>query len=821
MMRRVVLGLIALLVLGVIAFVIIDSQGPRSGQVQDEAMLAGRPVSSFVAAEADYFRDMDSGVTLTPDEARGRDMWLVWSGGNDRFWDVLTKDAFGTFDLLKTISSAPGLPFSRDNRWAHFGVINEPCFDKATQPDAKHYGLWLDQRRSDCPRDPFDDAERYPGVKFGARGSDGLPVGSYYGEPTGIVGLRLFPNPYFDEAARRRWDPKRYYEDPTYYTQKDLVRPYRVGMACGFCHIGPRPTNPPADPEHPQWSNLNSTVGSQYFWFDRVFVWNADNSNFIFQLLHAYLPGTLDTSLVSTDSILNPRTMNAIYDLKSRILHGKPFGREQLTGGQLDNKQFNDFVPSGPLAELYEKPYVYTPRVLKDGSDSVGALGALNRVFLNIGLFSEEWLLHFNPFAGGKRYSPIRIADAERNSVYWQATEQQTFYMAQFLLKAGQPDRLGDLPERQRTRYLNADAATLDRGKTVFAERCARCHSSKLPEPLAGMQGPGSESCNGPNYLTCWNRYWASTKTDEFKQNMVAMVKSPDFLKDNYLSSEFRIPVTLLQTNACSPLARNALAGNIWDNFSSQSYKDLPSVGDVTVQDPFTGESHKFTMPAGGRGYTRPPSLVSLWSTAPFLLNNSVGPFTPDPSIDARMRIFQASIEQMLWPEKRDLDDVLGAKGVGRIQRTTATSWFKLPAGFQPGVVRVLRGPLSWLLPGAFADNGDLQIGPIPRGTPVGLLGNFDPLPEQTGLVADLERGWKLLGLAGRLRHDMAAMPANADDAKAAEIFTPLGRELYGLSTCPDYVVNRGHYFGTDRFPEESGLIDSDKRALIEFLKTF
>jgi len=821
-MRRVVLSLIGLLALGVVAFVWLDSQGPKSGQVQDEAMQAGRPAASFAAAaDTNFFRDMDGGVTLTTDEAKGRNMWLVWSGGNDRFWDVLTKDAFGTFDLLKTISSAPGLPFSRDNRWAHFGVINEPCFDKPTGPDARHFGLWLDQRRSDCQRDPFDDADKYPGVKSGARGSDGLPVGSYYGEPTGIVGLRLFPNPYFDAAARQRWDPKRYYDDPSYYTQKDLVRPYRVGMACGFCHIGPSPTNPPADPEHPQWSNLNSTVGSQYFWFDRVFVWNADNSNFIFQLLHAYLPGTLDTSLVSTDSIVNPRTMNAIYNLKSRILHGKPFGRELLTGGQLDNKQFNDFVTSGPLAELYEKPYVYTPRVLKDGADSVGALGALNRVFLNIGLFSEEWLLHFNPFAGGKRYSPIRIADAERNSVYWQATEQQTIYMAEFLLKAGQPDRLADLPERQRARYLNADAATLDRGRTVFAERCARCHSSKLPEPLAGMQGPGSESCNGPNYLTCWNRYWASTKTDEFKQNMLAMVKSPDFLKDNYLSSEFRVPVTLLQTNACSPLARNALAGNIWDNFSSQSYKDLPSVGEITVQDPFTGESRKFTMPAGGRGYTRPPSLISLWSTAPFLLNNAVGPFTTDPSIDARMRMFQSSIEQMLWPEKRDLDDVLGARGVGRIQRTTATSWFKLPVGFQPGVVRVLRGPLGWLLPGAFAENGDLRIGPIPKGTPVGLLGNFDPLPEETGLVADLERGWKLLGLAGRLRHDMAAMPANADDAKAVEIFTPLGRELYGLSTCPDYVVNRGHYFGTDRFPEETGLIDADKRALIEYLKTF
>ena len=40
------------------------------------------------------------------------------------------------------------------------------------------------------------------------------------------------------------------------------------------------------------------------------------------------------------------------------------------------------------------------------------------------------------------------------------------------------------------------------------------------------------------------------------------------------------------------------------------------------------------------------------------------------------------------------------------------------------------------------------------------------------------------------------------------------------LSKCPDYVVNRGHYFGTDRFGQEPGLVDSDKRALIEFLKT-
>jgi hypothetical protein len=43
------------------------------------------------------------------------------------------------------------------------------------------------------------------------------------------------------------------------------------------------------------------------------------------------------------------------------------------------------------------------------------------------------------------------------------------------------------------------------------------------------------------------------------------------------------------------------------------------------------------------------------------------------------------------------------------------------------------------------------------------------------------------------------------------------------LSKCPDFVVNRGHYFGTSYFQEkdEPGLSDDDKWALIEFLKTF
>jgi hypothetical protein len=787
----------------------------KSGKVQDEAKQAGRTPGSFPAADEDYFTAMDNGVSLTPDEVKGRNMWIVWSGGNDRFWDVMTNASFGAFDLLKTVSSAPGLKFSRDNRWEYLGLVNEPCFTKPSGPDTTRYGLWLDQRDPKCSPDPFANAAKYPGVAVGARGKN-IPVGSYYGEPTGIVGLRLFPNPAFDEAAAKNWNAQRFYDDPSYYQKKGLVRPYRVGMACGFCHVGPSPIHPPADPENPRWENLNSTVGAQYSWFDRIWVWNADPANFTYQIVRTSRPGSLDTSLVSTDSIVNPRTMNAVYSLGARMDLARRWGHEILAGPELDNKQFNDFVKSGPLSEFYHKPEVQTPRVLKDGSDSVGALGALNRVYLNIGVFSEEWLLHFNPFVGGKPITPIEISVAEKNSNYWKATEAQTFMLAQFLLKAGQPDHLKDAPGGSQ--YLTAPAAVLDRGKEVFAERCARCHSSKLPKPAQGVD-PGG--CAGRDYLACWNRYWEWTKTDEFKQKTREIVMAPDFLDGNYLSTELRVPVTLLQTNACSPLATNAIAGNIWDNFSSQSYKTLPSVGELTIYDPFTGDPTQYKMPADGRGYTRPPSLISLWSTAPYLLNNTVGKFDSSPSVEARMHSFEIGMEQMLWPEKRDKDKVFGDKIPGVIDRTTSTSWLSVPVGYLPEAFATFRTPLSRLLPGIFTQEGSIRLGPIPEGTPVDLIGNLDVLSESTDPAERVAHAAKVAELLAQLKHDLDVLGPNPTEEKAREVFKPFGRQLFELSKCPDYVVNRGHYFGTDKFPEEPGLSDNDKRALIEFLKTF
>jgi len=197
---------------------------------------------------------------------------------------------------------------------------------------------------------------------------------------------------------------ERYYNDKTYYNDAKLVKPFRVGMSCGFCHVGPNPSNPPADPENPTWANLNSNPGAQYFWIERIFMFDQDQASYIWQLFHTSRPGALDTSLVSSDQINNPRTMNAIYNLGARLEIGRKWGREELAGGSADNKQFNEYVPAGTaLTKLYDPAThtVNTTHVLKDGSDSVGALGALNRVYINIGLFSEEWLLHFIPMVGG------------------------------------------------------------------------------------------------------------------------------------------------------------------------------------------------------------------------------------------------------------------------------------------------------------------------------------------------------------------------------------------------------------------------------------
>ncbi|HEX5759632.1 MAG TPA: hypothetical protein VF121_10590 [Thermoanaerobaculia bacterium] len=849
---------------------------PKPGTVLDEAKAVGRTPASLRGADEDYFHAMDYGITHDPEKVRaaldpwvpgisaqeavravvrGRNTWIVWTGGTDRLWDVLSRDSFGNIDFLKVVSTHPrqGYEYEEDeddyedsshrrygrydereapdaerqpeqhhqytraNRWKYLGLVNEPCFRPARRPRRDRYGLWLDERVKGpgCPPDPFENEAKYPGVEYGARGKN-IPAGSYYGYGSGVIGLRLLPNPDFDEKAEKAWDAEKYYTDPKYYNDKDLIKPYRVGMSCGFCHVGPNPSNPPRDPANPTWANLNSNPGAQWFWTDRIFFWRGkhDPESFVYQLFHTSRPGALDTSLISSDMINNPRTMNAFYSFGPRLQIARRWGKERLAGGGLRNKQFDDFdqIPeNSPLQDYYRKPDVWTPRVLKDGADSAGGLGSLNRVFINVGLFSEEWLLHFMPFIGGPTISPMEIAVADRNSSYWKATEAQTPDTALFFLAATPPDKLAAAPGGP----AHIDQAQLPRGKVVFAEHCARCHSSKLPEKAFTDFFPNG-GCVGPDYLDCWNEYWQWTKSKEFKAAARQIVLAPDFLEDNYLSTDLRIPVSLLETNACSPLGTNAIADDIWDNFSSQSYKRLPSVGEILVHHPITGKPRYFQMPAGGVGYTRVPSLASVWSTAPYFVNNALGYTAWSPSVADRMSAFDDAITQLLYPEKRDgrryYVTLSGRRHPGIIDRTTQPSYLTIAPGFLPGPLRRLSGFLDRFIPNVFGGGG-VRIGPIPQGTPVNLLSNVD-----------LHHRREVIRLALKIKHDLDELPRDYTDAQARKVFANLVEPLLELSTCPDFVVNRGHYFGTAFLPaneRETPLSPADKQALIELLKTF
>ena len=96
-------------------------------------------------------------------------------------------------------------------------------------------------------------------------------------------------------------------------------------------------------------------------------------------------------------------------------------------------------------------------------------------------------------------------------------------------------------------------------------------------------------------------------------------------------------------------------------------------------------------MPAGGRGYTRPASLISLWSTAPFLLNNSVGPFNPIPrSRGASRRSMTRSVRCSGPSAARRIRSSPSLPGY--IQRTTARSSLSLPVGYLPDKLQELIG---------------------------------------------------------------------------------------------------------------------------------
>jgi hypothetical protein len=690
----------------------------------DEAKAAGKTTADFPQITADIFEPMDGGIDLSPEEIMGRNTWNLWSGGNQHFWNQAAQDSFGLMDLLKMLDNRK---FSRGERFKTLGLINEPGFQARAPTEPDELGLCLDRQITPEP----------PGIDE-----------TVYGKPSGVLGFRLFPNPEFDDEARKKWDGKRFYEDPSYYNDNKLIRPYRVGVACGACHIAPNPSNPPADPENPRWENLASAIGNQYINEGKVFACNVEKGGFFYEMLAVQPRGTSDTSRIATDHINNPNAINAIFLLAERERIAKIATPEKMAGGTL------------ALPETEEEMHV--PHILKDGADSIGVRGATIRVYVNIGTFSEYWLTRHNRLIGLTPQQPFEIPYAREHSVFWRATEERLDNIAAFFRKL-KSFRLADAREGQA--YITTDAVVMTRGKEVFAESCAACHSSKQPPPnIDPRSGEGK----------AWFR---------------VEVMKPDFLENNFLSNDKRYPLTKIETNSARAFATNAKAGHVWDNFSSLTYKELSPVDELEFFNPFD-ETHPIKFKPKDRnvapGYYRTPSLVSVWSSAPLLHNNMLGKFTGDPSVAGRMEAFNDAVEKLFWPEKR--------VGKDSIWRTQDDCSLHLRKEFLPPPLRALR---------ALADrDGYIKFGMIPKGTPVNLIGNLEP--DFRNIAVFRKVAEKLIKLkTTKLSRD-----------EAAAEFTKLIPDLLAANKCPDFVEDKGHYFGTD-------LPDTDKRALIEYLKTF
>jgi len=264
--------------------------------------------------------------------------------------------------------------------------------------------------------------------------------------------------------------------------------------------------------------------------------------------------------------------------------------------------------------------------------------------------------------------------------------------------------------------YLTSDADVLRRGKVAFADKCVRCHSSKQPPADIGAD---------PAKVAGWFR---------------ELVLSDDFLVDNFLSDDRRYPVTVLGTNIARAAATNAGTGQVWEQFSSRTYKEQPAIGKLrNLYNPRKpSEPLEFELKGGGRGYYRTPTLISMWATAPYLHNNALGTPVRDPSVRSRMLSFQDAVEKLLWPERR--------QGVQSIIVTSIDTQLAIPNRDKPLM--------------------------IPAGTPIDLIARVDP--REVSRVAQSRLVLNLL----------------SDKS--------LFEGLVKRNQAPDFILDRGHLFGTE-----------------------
>ncbi|MEM9490888.1 MAG: hypothetical protein AAGC55_17200, partial [Myxococcota bacterium] len=611
----------------------------------------------------------------------------------------------------------------------------------------------------------------------------------------------------------------------------EIEPPYLPSMACTNCHVAPHPLNPPQDINNPKWDELAFALGNQYFKEGGFLGYFVDEGDFTREVVDSQPPGTSDTSRVATDHILNPNVINGIANLAYR-----PIFKTAVTPGTYNPDRIacdhplvggSDAAPgdrigtvgevlgvlngiaSGEVEDPRSQDGECAPmaRVLKMGGDSSGPSGALLRVYVNVGSCTDQFMDALNhPFTGADhlweegavnlfdqalKYDKEAVASDEIQHGFFNGIGQTPIsrldlqnYCSEYQDMSGRvvdtfnyltfvkPYNLKDAPDGEALIEEGLQAAVaeypadfgstedvLATGADAFARACATCHSSVQPAAPIDPSNPTS---------------WYTPERIEFFQDLV---QQPDFLETNFLSDDIRYPVDLLGVNYARAMAFNAMDGQIWSEYASETYKNLPAVvmQDIKIPLALGIELDIDTIElGGGRGYLRTASLINLWSSAPFLHNNGLGIYNGDYSVTGRLEAYEDAMSKLLDLQPRD-----GDATIRRTQRDTL-----LHTGF------------FIMLP--FVDDIEINV-PVAAGELIDWRANLGALlgrgdvdqPEILEIILGLFE--TVLGIDGEARRILLE---NFGEAMAAT----------------DAVQDKGHEFGQE-------LNDAEKRALIEYMK--
>lgn len=773
---------------------------------------------------------------LSDSERAGREIWYKATAGNDRFHTYVFQQRMGVLiDWWRVLRSD-----KRGERLAIWGLVNNPGCCRpgspgcpATDPE-ETYGLdwcygddellkFVGKPGYPDPACDFKDAALpadHPHAANGGRDPREDPCNLAFGTSTGAMGFRKFPNPRFDAAAWREvnggrldtWEgyARRLSDDQSRSDAKtrkladaSVEPPFLIGMACGGCHIAFDPLNPPADPNNPQWDNLIGAIGNQYTRSSELMVSGMPEDSLQWQVFSHARPGTVDTSAVPTDQVNNPGTMNALINVVRRpLFDGERVNRwRAVSACPPGSAEGRCWCEPGKPGKCWEKGIKEqrVHHILKGGGDSVGIDLAVQRVYINIGSCAEAcWVNHLtdlyqmDPEQRNFGQTPFDIAQCRRDCPNFRAIEDRAHDIVSFLLSREAQSR----PLWKAKGLIDPDAwvaaleseygdGAVGRGSQVFAQNCARCHSSQ--------EGP--------------------VEARDFHQ------VGADGVRLDWLGNDQATPASEVGTYRCRALHSNHMEGHIWGEFASETYRARPP--DLNLQDE-TG---------GGRGYYRNVSLVDLWAHAPFMHNNALGPelcgqpqdpadqfyrspyvddhgkrlanppacWPYDPSVEGRYRLFLASVQDLLYPDRRTPKVTMIAEPIRREV-----------------------GPKLW--------DGERErlIGveiEVPADTPAGLFGSFqhkelvrdmvlsllDEQRLQERLQARVAPSEVTPALAEIKGLTLAALKDPEQLVSVAADRLPLLSRLY--STCTATVENAGHRFG-------ESLSDTEKQDLTAFLAT-